>query len=34
MGINPELNKIVSCGKKKEEKKMFHALHKLDMRAC
>ena len=31
-GIDPEVNKIVSCGKKC--KKMFHALHKVDMRAC
>ena len=31
-GIDPEVNEIVSCGKKWE--KMFHALHKVDMRAC
>ena len=30
-GIDPEVNKIVSCGK--NWKKMFHALHKVDMRA-
>ena len=29
-GIDPELNKIVSCGKKWG--KMFHELHKVDMR--
>ena len=27
-GIDPEVNKIVPCGKK--WKKMFHALHKVD----
>ena len=32
MGIDPGVNKKVSCGKKWE--KMFHALHKVDMRAC
>ena len=30
--IDPEVHKIVSCGKK--WKKMFHALHKVQMRAC
>ena len=30
-GIDPEVNKIVSC--EKNWKKMFHALHKVDMRA-
>ena len=29
---DPEVNKIVSCGKL--VKKLFHALHKVDMRAC
>ena len=29
-GTDPEVNKIVSCGKK-VEKKMFHALQKVDM---
>ena len=29
---DPEVNKIVSCGK--SGKKMFHAPHKVDMRAC
>ena len=33
-GIDPEVNKIVSYAEKSEEKKMFHALHKVDMRAC
>ena len=32
-GIDPKVNKIVSCGKIKR-KKMLHALHKVDMRAC
>ena len=32
MGIDPEVNGIVSCGNKR--KKMFHALHKVDMRVC
>ena len=31
-GIDPEVNKIVSYGQKWE--KMFHALHKVDMRTC
>ena len=31
-GIDPEVNKIVSCGKKWE--KIFHALQKIDMRTC
>ena len=31
-GIDPKVNKIVSCRKKWE--KMFHALHKVDMHVC
>ena len=31
-GIDPELNKTVSCGRK--WKKMFHALHKVEMCLC
>ena len=31
-GIDREMNKIVLCGKK--WKKMFHVLHRVDMRAC
>ena len=31
-GIDPEVNKIASCGKK--WKKMFHALHNVEMCTC
>ena len=32
MGVDPEVNKIVSCGKK--WKKFFHVLHKIDIGPC
>ena len=30
--IGPEVNEIVSCGRKWKE--IFHALHKVDLRVC